>query len=408
MKKPISLFLSIILLIGAIAVPCAALSVEDLDTGTLVTFGSYPQSRITDPSLLDKLNSLPLEWTFYKYYADGKQENFMEYADTTFSGNRYRAVRFSKYRPRSFNSGLSYDQRDNGYEPGYTYWFIYEPLVWRVLDPSSGLIMCEKLIDSQPFNNVYYHNDTDGENYSDKDYTHFASNWAYSSLRAWLNDDFYNTAFDAEKNCIEKTELSSPSSMDRVYDAGSTTDKVFLLSRSDVMNESYGFSSSSNNGEDTNRTAFGTDYAKCQGLFVSTARGYYYTGASYWRLRTPGYRDGVSTVYVEGYVSSSTTDGTYSRHYGIRPALKVDLESAISGSLLKIREELSSGDIDGNGQILADDARIALRASAQLEKLSAEQIRAADVDGNGQVLADDARQILRFSAKLQQKFEKAV
>ena len=406
MKKIISFLLSLILLAGAIAVPGAALSAEDLDTGTLVTFGSYPQSRVTDSSLLEKFNSLPLKWTYYKYYADGKQEDFMEYADTTLSGNRYRAVRFSKYRPRSFTSGLSYDQRDNGYEPGYTYWFTYEPLVWRVLDPSSGLIMSEMLIDSQPFNNVYYHNDTNGENYSDKDYTHFASNWAYSSLRAWLNDDFYNVAFDAEKNCIEKTELASPSSMDRVYDGGPTTDKVFLLSRSDVMNKSYGFSSSSNNGADTNRTAFGTDYAKCQGLFVSTARGYYYTGASYWRLRTPGYRDGVSTIYVEGYVSSSTTDGTYSRHYGIRPALVVDLKSAIEKSLLAVVKEYDAGDVDGNGDVLANDARLALRFSAKLEELDKYQQKAADVDGSGDVLANDARQILRFSAKLQSDFTK--
>ena len=64
------------------------------------------------------------------------------------------------------------------------------------------------------------------------------------------------------------------------------------------------------------------------------------------------------------------------------------------------------GDIDGNGQILADDARLALRASAKLEELSEAQLLAADVDGNGQVLADDARQILRFSAKLQYEFVK--
>ncbi|MCR5781383.1 MAG: carboxypeptidase regulatory-like domain-containing protein [Clostridia bacterium] len=70
-------------------------------------------------------------------------------------------------------------------------------------------------------------------------------------------------------------------------------------------------------------------------------------------------------------------------------------------------ESLIIGDIDGNGQILADDARLALRFSAKLEDLSEAQQLAADVDGNGQVLADDARQILRFSAKLQLTFDKA-
>nr|MCR5782914.1 dockerin type I repeat-containing protein [Clostridia bacterium] len=61
----------------------------------------------------------------------------------------------------------------------------------------------------------------------------------------------------------------------------------------------------------------------------------------------------------------------------------------------------STGDVDGNGQVLADDARLALRASAKLENLSKQAKAAADVDGDGQVLADDARTILRVSAKLE-------
>ena len=64
-------------------------------------------------------------------------------------------------------------------------------------------------------------------------------------------------------------------------------------------------------------------------------------------------------------------------------------------------EPYSIGDVDGNGQILADDARLALRASAKLEELTEQQKTAADVDGSGEVLADDARVILRVSAKLE-------
>ena len=65
-------------------------------------------------------------------------------------------------------------------------------------------------------------------------------------------------------------------------------------------------------------------------------------------------------------------------------------------------EPYSTGDVDGDGQILATDARLALRASAKLEELTEQQKTAADVDGNGNVLADDARKILRVSAKLDQ------
>ncbi len=70
-------------------------------------------------------------------------------------------------------------------------------------------------------------------------------------------------------------------------------------------------------------------------------------------------------------------------------------------------ESYTFGDVDGNGEVLASDARLALRASASLEDLEDWQIKLADVDGSGKVLANDARQILRFSAQLQTSFDKA-
>ena len=73
----------------------------------------------------------------------------------------------------------------------------------------------------------------------------------------------------------------------------------------------------------------------------------------------------------------------------------------------KIKLNVVYGDVNGDNQVLANDARLALRASAHLENLDARQFKAADVDGNGQVLANDARQILRYSAKLQNSFDKA-
>lgn len=61
---------------------------------------------------------------------------------------------------------------------------------------------------------------------------------------------------------------------------------------------------------------------------------------------------------------------------------------------------LSLGDLDGNGKLTAADARLALRASAKIEKLSEEQFAAADLDGNGKVTSAEARTILRAAAGL--------
>lgn len=58
------------------------------------------------------------------------------------------------------------------------------------------------------------------------------------------------------------------------------------------------------------------------------------------------------------------------------------------------------GDIDGDGKVTAADARVGLRDSVDLEKLTKRQKRAADVDGDGKVTAADAREILRKSVGL--------
>jgi len=55
------------------------------------------------------------------------------------------------------------------------------------------------------------------------------------------------------------------------------------------------------------------------------------------------------------------------------------------------------GDVDGDGQVSAADARLALRAAVGLELLTKEQMTAADVDNDGKITAADARQILKIA-----------
>lgn len=62
------------------------------------------------------------------------------------------------------------------------------------------------------------------------------------------------------------------------------------------------------------------------------------------------------------------------------------------------------GDIDNDGKISAADARLALRASVGLEKLTDTQSKSADVNNDGKVTAADARTILRVSVGLE-KFD---
>lgn len=56
------------------------------------------------------------------------------------------------------------------------------------------------------------------------------------------------------------------------------------------------------------------------------------------------------------------------------------------------------GDVDGDGDVDAADARKAIRASAKLEKLTDAQKNAADMNNDGNVTAADAQSILQKSA----------
>ncbi|MCL2512451.1 MAG: dockerin type I domain-containing protein [Oscillospiraceae bacterium] len=59
------------------------------------------------------------------------------------------------------------------------------------------------------------------------------------------------------------------------------------------------------------------------------------------------------------------------------------------------------GDVSGDGEIDAGDARLVLRHVAKLQTLTGDELLAADADGDGEVTAADARLILRHVAKLE-------
>ena len=59
------------------------------------------------------------------------------------------------------------------------------------------------------------------------------------------------------------------------------------------------------------------------------------------------------------------------------------------------------GDVNADGTVSADDARLVLRCAVELEVLSDAQKTVADIDGNGKITASDARIILRTAVGLE-------
>lgn len=349
MKRIISFLITIVLLAGIITVPGVTSSaIEKIRTGTLVSFGSYPQSRVKYNVLIDELNSLPLSWTDYDFYCDGKLEIAMKYTDVNYSGNYYRGVSFTQINPSRPLSNDPFMYSPDYNINGEVYWFRYEPIVWRVLDAKNGLLLSEKVIDSQPFHNGYYQKKQDGEPYGefygDVNFSHYASDWEYSSLQRWLNNDFCNTAFGDEAEYILNTHLTTPSGVEKQYDAGETDDRVFLLTVDDVKNESYGFTAEHDDYQSSDeigiesRIAYRTAYASCQGCNQPS---YGEGGTSYWRLRTPFGSAGTGFVYFYGEVDSVAYTA-WDRSVGIRPAVRVDIQSAVAQSLMETVESADS------------------------------------------------------------------
>ncbi len=332
--------------------------------GDIIEFGSYPQSKVTDSSLVSALNKASKKWVSYGYYSGNGsydimvQGDWMEYADFTYNGTKYRAVTFSQYRPYRtsavFSSGNSY-QDNNGYTTNNTYYFKYESLKWRVLDHSTGLALCESIIDSQAYSDTAYSYERDPYGYTaywnDAAHTHYANDYATSSIRAWLNDDFYNTAFSSSQKAIILTsELDNKaySTSYSEYDSETTYDKVFLLSWSEMQNTAYGFTA--NTRSSSTRQAKGTDYAKCQGLWVGSSNEY-----SIQRLRSAGEGSDYACVVVSDGNLDYDWDVRHT-YYGVRPAIKISNLGSITNNTATSAPD-SSDPVTSNSNSKSDTSR---------------------------------------------------
>ncbi len=295
-----------------------------------VTFGSYPQSEVTNATLkatlTEKAGTLPTKakpqkWTSFKYYhkykendVDKTERDFMWYIDITEGNEKYRGIYFTAYRPtyvlRSSADTTSY-QDDNGYKTGTVYWFKYEPISWTVLtekSDGSSLILCDSILDCKEFD----YNDSDGK---------YDNDYSKSSVRTWLNATFLDTAFssDEQSKILETTVDNSVASTGHQQNpnaCANTKDKIFLLSYMEAVNDQYGLEL-----KDA-RIKKGTAYAKAQGLFADK------DGGNSWWLRSPSPDPIVAIFKVRGVMNTGAVDSYINANYtyrGVVPALWVKL-----------------------------------------------------------------------------------
>lgn len=226
---------------------------------------------------------------------------------------------------------------NRGHETGNT------SIEWIVLkvDGDKALLISKSVIDAMPYNNDPYTADN-GE-----------VTWENCTLRAWLNNDFYNRAFtDEERAVILTVTLENPDNNAFGTEGGADTeDKVFILSVAEI-NEYYGFQyNDEDNGIGYNQKLISSPVpelvggGKCimwemyKNYYEETYKAFGYSedvigmkGAEWW-TRTPGvagHADGMNSCTVVkvneyGGVGEKYWRAVFDEKGGVRPVIWVHI-----------------------------------------------------------------------------------
>jgi hypothetical protein len=193
------------------------------------------------------------------------------------------------------------------------------PIQWRVLETSPDVVfvLSEFIIDCKRYHNKFEE-----------------TTWRDSDIRKWLNTELYRAAFNtAEMDAIKLTRCS-----DNGEGSPDTEDRIFLLSVAEVR----ALTAVKDDGGAVIRRTVGTNFAKAPK--PDGCRLYVYDkgvqadyravnglklGCSWWWTRTQlQIANGRSSRAA--FIGARSNVKSYGRvdirHYGVRPAMKLDLQ----------------------------------------------------------------------------------
>lgn len=243
--------------------------------GNYAYFGKYPQSVKEESVLIN--NTVNANG----YYEGSDGEEYVKIVAN----------------PNKKDYQFSTSETVNG---GSEYYFKLEPIRWRIiLDDSEGLtLMCDSIIDT-------------------KRYDDNSNNYKNSEIRNWLNNQFYNSAFnDIQRNIILGTNVDN-SVASTGYPTNSnvcanTFDKIYMLSYLEANKLS-------------NRKVLASDYSIATGVAINTDIASYGNGA--WWLRSPHSSTtdpAVRYIGDDGVIKGGRNYGNM--HMGIVPVLRIKIE----------------------------------------------------------------------------------
>ena len=149
--------------------------------------------------------------------------------------------------------------------------------------------------------------------------------WERCTLRKWLNNEFYNSAFTRqEQSAIQTTSIVRVKKYDYEDDAINTQDKVFLMDRSDVDSFIYQFAVNHINAEVNYCRA--SDYALAHGAFTGNSVSPGDGRHGLWWLRNTD-RSGKFATFVDSRETRSYSGWSVTRDdILVRPALWMDFD----------------------------------------------------------------------------------
>lgn len=182
-----------------------------------------------------------------------------------------------------------------------------EPIEWFVLDQKDGklLLLSKYALDCKGYNEGWEE-----------------TNWENCTLRNWLNNEFYNTAFsEVERTNIAVTFVVN---VDNLYygtkGGNNTYDKIFLLSIEEMLT----YFETDPCEYDSARQVQVTEYTKAKGGWTSEEEKYYNNGR--WWLRSSGATNfHAAEVRYNGYVDSWGYCEGISGFHVVRPVLWINV-----------------------------------------------------------------------------------
>ena len=260
--------------------------------GWLIITNALKASRYKEAGQL--LQAGDSEGAYHLFQILGDYRDAKEQADHLVSQDVLLPCRGAeKYDMVSFGRMEQDNDPDNGPEP--IDWIVLDKIDGRLLLLSSACLL--------------------GKAYNEESFAPVT--WETSSLRTWLNNDFYNSSFseDERKAIPEVFNRNEDHSTVETPGGKDTKDRVFLLSESDAVIYLH-----DPDDRDYIGRALGTDFAIANGLIPDEDE-----FCSWW-LRSPGMYEYIAQyVDQQGKPNSNGGSTDIDYYFGVRPCIWVNL-----------------------------------------------------------------------------------